>query len=157
MDEPGGCEMKGGGEMGIFWTVFATVVSGTLVAVIGQSFTKFIIEPIHDLRKMHGQIGDALIFYARIYNNPGVTTEDEMREASDAFRRLASQLFARLHAIPFYGVWASFRFVPKRHDVANAGGHLIGLSNGIGATGGAERNQKRRVDIERWLDLDTGR
>lgn len=60
-----------------FVIIFTTVVSGTLVFVVGQIILKFIIEPIHKQKEIIGEIADALIYYANLYTHP-VFKDSEM-------------------------------------------------------------------------------
>lgn len=47
----------------IFFTSALTIFGGVLVYVIGQVTSKFLIDPIHEQKKLIGEIGDSLIFY----------------------------------------------------------------------------------------------
>ena len=138
--------------------VFLTVFSGVLVFALGQVFVKFVIDPIQALYKVIGEVGHALIYYANRYSNTQVCLKSEMMEAHEAFRRLSGQLFLHAHVVPWYGVWATLRFLPPHGDVQKAGGQLIGLSNGCldQSDMAAEHNDTRRRNLERLLRLKTG-
>jgi hypothetical protein len=140
----------------IFWTV----LSGVSVFVIGQLLVKFAIEPIHEYRKLCGEIADALIFYANVsahYTDTGMPKE-LLDEAQRTYRRLAGQLYARAHVIRLYPVWSLVRLVPRRKDLAKASNNLIGLSNNVFdlSTDAFKAKDKYRDDIKKFLDLETG-
>ena len=51
--------------------VFQTVLSGTLVFVVGQMIQLFILEKIYKYRETLGRIDNRLKFYFKIIKNPG--------------------------------------------------------------------------------------
>lgn len=138
--------------------VTLTILGGVSVFVLGQVFLKFLIEPLHDLRKFRGEIANTLIFYANVYCNPGIGPREEMDEAQKVLRQQASQLLAKAHALPWYGLWAFLRAVPSRKNILEASGCLIGLSNSVhdrSDARGEDSNSKRRREIEQLLKLYT--
>ncbi len=66
----------------IVLTSVFTILGGVFVYVAGQLLTRFFIDPYHEYRKCVGEIADALIFYANIYSNPGLSTRERMDETS---------------------------------------------------------------------------
>lgn len=146
----------------ILLTALATIGSGTVVFVLGQLLVKFVVEPIHSLWKLRGEIADSLIFYANIYLNLGYGPREPADEASKLFRQQACQLMARSHLIPNYKILERVRLVPRRQALESAHRELIGLSNSTyvpdGAVAGAmdrliEVNRVRRDKIVKFLDL----
>lgn len=138
--------------------VFWTVLSGVLVFVIGQLLVKFAIEPMHEYRKLCGEIADALVFYANVTARYTGIQKELLEEAQRTYRRLAGQLYARAHVIRLYPVWAFVRLVPRRKDLAQASSSLIGLSNNVfdQSVDGFKAKDKYRDDIKKLLDLETG-
>ena len=140
--------------------VFWTVLSGVSVFVIGQLIVKLAIEPIHEYRKLCGEIADALIFYANVsvrYTNTGMPKELQ-EEAQRTYRRLAGQLYARAHVIRLYPVWSLVGLAPRRKDLAKASSNLIGLSNNVFdlSVDASRAKSEYRDDIKKFLDLETG-
>jgi hypothetical protein len=78
------------------FTVFITVLSGVLTYVIGQLVVKIVIEPVQDARRTIGQISHSLIEHANVIANPGVPSEEVMRETAQHLRKLSSQLQSHL-------------------------------------------------------------
>lgn len=112
-------------------TALITVVSGTAVLVAGQLAIKFVIEPIHALWRLRGEIADSLIFHANVYMNVGYVAQELADKASDVFRQQACQLLARVHEIPCYGFLERLGWCPKRQNLEDAHRELVGLSNSV--------------------------
>ena len=140
----------------IMLTSCLTVFGAIVVLVAGQIITKFHIEPIHEQLRLIGEIADSLVFYANVYSNPEVAQEKKRVEASEVFRRHASQLRAKSNAIPWYQFWQSLiRGIPKDEDVQEAAKSLIGLSNSIRGPddNAVEANRDRCDNIVRRLRI----
>lgn len=133
--------------------VFYTVLSGVIVFVLGQIFIKFFIEPIHELKRLMGEIADALIFYANV---PAGGRLDVVEKPSEIFRQLSSQLMAKKHMIPFYTLWAIIGAVPNKDHILKAHSALIGISNGLYDAQDPTYVKDCRREVESALRLDTG-
>lgn len=149
----------------ILLTTFLTVISGVLVLAVGQLITKLIIEPLHDQKKLIGDIANTLILYgnigtgieeAYISNLRGIKeAEDEAQKlkiertqqlvrnewertdkAKAHMRRQASELMGATNAIPFYGLWAMLLGRPEQDAILSASIMLIGMSNGTDTKAG---------------------
>ena len=140
--------------MQVFWTIFA----GVCVYVLGQIVVKFVIDPIQDFYKLAGEIGHSLILYANVYSNTRLCDDATLREAHDTFRKQSCELFAKMHMIPLYSLWSRLNLLPSLANVREAGGNLIGISNGSldKSDSAYKSNEKRRRAIEQFLDLKTG-
>lgn len=146
----------------IVLTALVTVFSGTVVLVAGQLAIKFVIEPIHALWRLRGEITDSLIFHANVYMNVGYVAQELADKASDVFRQQACQLLARAHQVPCYGFLERLGVVPKRQNLEGAHRELIGLSNSVHANPQQpaealdrqlEFNRIRRDKLVKLLDL----
>ena len=126
-------------------TTALTILSGLALLVLGQIIIRSFIDPIYELRKLRGEIANALIYHARTYMAPdeGFTT-DAKDEARDAFRLLGGQLEAKSYAVPFYRAFAFIKAVPNLASVKQAKENLIGLSNSV--LGGQLEHSKRHRD-----------
>src|SRR5688572_6183026 len=101
--------------------IFATIVSGVFVFVLGQVFIRFIVEPLQDLKRVIGEISHALVYYADIYSNPSAThREGLVDETRKVLRDKASLLRARANVVPFYDRFAQIHWVPTRGNVNEA-------------------------------------
>ncbi len=116
----------------VLLTAALTVLTGVTVFVVGQAFTRFVIEPLHEQRKVIGAIADALIYHAHYFADsgpPAVQDLERLNAAADQFQRLASDLTAKSIAIPGYRVLALVRAVPRYDKVLEARRSLWGLGN----------------------------
>ena len=134
-------------------TIPITILSGLALLVLGQIIIRSYIDPIYELRKLRGEIADALIYHASTYMtlDEGFTT-DAKEEARDAFRSLGGQLEAKSYAVPFYRAFAFIRAVPTLDSIELARGNLLGLSNSV-LGGQLERSERHRDAIIKALKL----
>jgi len=155
----------------ILLTFVITVMGGVAVFVLGQIFIRFFIEPVQEVRRAIGDVGDALIYYAHLYIHPKeVTAEaggwsagspfppvygEERGEASDALRQKASILFIRANAVPKYDWFVRLKAIPSWESLKIAHGELINLSNSV-SRGNPLVNAERRRIIADALGLRIG-
>ncbi|SOD19186.1 hypothetical protein [Nitrosomonas ureae] len=134
-------------EVDMDFTVFFTVLSGVSIFVIGQLIVKLVLDPVHDLKKIIGQISHTLIERANIIANPGVPTREVMDETSNLLRKLSSQLHAHLYLIPTYDVTCRIFRLPSKEMLLAASTHLVGLSNSVySADHNVYKTNARRVE-----------
>lgn len=112
--------------------VFLTVVTGFITFALGQIAVKLVIDPVQEFKRVVADISHALIEYANIYGNPGVTNEENENKVSGELRKLSSRLNAQMYLIPAYRVTSRLFGLPSLEKVTKATGYLIGLSNGFG-------------------------
>lgn len=110
--------------------IFYTVLSGTLVYVLGQLFSKFIIDPIHKQKEVIGEIADTLIYYENIFGVHNSKNNDS-DEAMNRFRSLSTKLISKTYLIPFYAFFEKMHIVKSLVKIKNAHTSLIGLSNSV--------------------------
>lgn len=144
----------------IILTSSLTILGGVVVYVTGQIISKFFIEPIHEQKKIIGEIADALIFYANVYCNPGTGSKKKMNEASERLRQLATLLHSKTHLIPWYKFFEKIRVVVESSSIEKASTKLIGLSNSTiinippnNATKIALKNSETADEIKKLLKL----
>ncbi len=131
-----------------------TIFGGVIIYAFSQVTLKFFIGPIHEQWKTIGQVSDALIFYANIYSNPGIGSDEMMSEASQRLRQLATLLQSKTQLIPCYKFFERIGVVTKGDDIVEVSGELIGLSNSIRRSeGNGSSNRERRENILRLLKL----
>lgn len=139
----------------ILLTSSVTVVGGVVVFVAGQLFGKFVIEPIHDLKKLLGEIRFALVFHAQaIHTSVGDRPSEDA--AAAALRKLSCDLLSKVGAVPFYFLWStSLRgFLPPKVNSLSASKQLMGLSNSVHQPD-RSRNADRIAMIERLLSFES--
>ena len=114
----------------ILLTSALTILGGVVVLVIGQLLSKFLIEPIHELRKVVGEVRFSLAFHGPTILTPISRTPERSDKACDALMKCSSELLVRSEVIPSYSFvsWVSCRFVPEKRRVADAAKCLRGLT-----------------------------
>lgn len=135
----------------ILVTSMLTIFGGVLVFAVGQLISKFVIEPIHELRKAIGEVRYNLLFFAPDILTPIGRTKERCDQVQDALRKNSSDLYIRSEAIPFYPLasWVSRGSVPRRENVADAAKWLRGLSTYMHETG--EKANSHIDDIRRII------
>jgi len=138
-------------------TVFLTVLSGVITFVIGQLIVKLVIDPVQEMKKTIGEISHSMVEHANVIANPGVPSDEVMRDTSKHLRQLSSQLQAHLYLVPKYQKTAKIFGLPSKDKVLAASGSLLGLSNSVFRAGPGERiyenNAKRVENVCDSLDI----
>ena len=135
-------------------------LAGITVYVIGQLLSKFLIEPLHDLRKAVGEVRFNLAFHAPTIHTPIGRSKETSDDARQALLKSSCDLIAKLHAVPLYPVvrHLSFGVLPNRKEVETAANKLRGLSTYVHedckkANSHIEIVNKRVAKIETLLRL----
>ena len=102
-------------------TTFLTVLSGTLLFIIGQTIVESIIKPIQMIKRLRIDSIICLRFYANIYHN---CLQDE--EATKVAREIATRLIAYHHEIPR---WILCCYGYKKEKLLKCSEQFILLSN----------------------------
>jgi len=119
-------------------TVFATVVTGVSVLVLGRILQTFTLDPVNELRKVIGEVEFNLVYYANIYATLWTfeeaqklpeRTREKIVNAEHLFRELGARLSAARAAIVWYRLWEYTPWIPCEADVRKATGELTLLSN----------------------------
>lgn len=135
--------------MEIFWTI----VTGILVFLIGQAVLKFFLEPLQEFRRSVSEIAHALIEHPNVYCNPGLGDAQNLKDVSSALRKLSSKLHAQMYLTPKYPFVSKFLCFPSEKAVSEAVTNLIGLSNGVFASGEPWANASRANNIRSALGI----
>ncbi len=114
----------------IIFTSSLTVIGGMVLFVAGQITSKFIIEPIYDLKKTLGEIHYSLSFHARPIITP-LTKEELSDKAQDVLRRLSCELRTKITTIPCYRLFNLICCVPPKKNAFSAANYLMMLSNSV--------------------------
>jgi hypothetical protein len=140
----------------ILVTSSLTVLGAVIIFVSSQLLGKLVIEPIHDLKRLLGEIQFALVFHAQAIMTPVGDRAGE-DEAAKSLRKLSCDLRAKVDAIPFYDFWAriSRGFVPSRENTIAASKQLMGLSNSVHQPDRWDKNDRRIAAIEKLLGYES--
>jgi len=117
----------------IILTAGFTILGGVVVYVCGQLASKFIIEPIHEFKKLLGEIRYTILFHKPELYTPIAADKERCDKASEAFRKASSDLVAKADSVPFYDRLASRSrgFLPRRAAVEEAAKWLRDLSSAV--------------------------
>lgn len=102
-----------------FLTIFFTVISGTLVFVLGQIFVEFVLRPTLEYRKLKRKVVYNLYYYSNRLTNFQMCYED-----FNSLRELAAELKSYSYERPW---WI------KGEAIEDSIEGLLGLSNSGGA------------------------
>ena len=125
----------------IVWGAFG----GLAVYVAGQLLSKFLIEPLHELRKSVGEVRFHLAFHAPTIHTPIGRSKESSDAAREALLKNSCDLIAKLHAVPLYAAThlLSFDALPGRKAVESAAVQLRGLSTYV-----HEEGEKANVSLD---------
>jgi hypothetical protein len=131
----------------ILLTSSLTLIGGVVLLIVGDVFKRFFIEPIYQLAQLRGKITHDLIFYADVIANPGLDMPERLRKTQVVLRRDAALIAVRVSAIPWYGLWRTLGFVPKKKDMEQTSLLLIGLSNSVFRGESGQVNDSNRLEL----------
>ena len=145
----------------IFVTSAVTIGGGLFLYVIGQLLSKFFIEPVHELKKVIGEVRFNLAFHAPIIHTPISRNPERSQKAYEALMKSSCDLLARVNTIPFYSRLSSFSrgFLPSKQAILDSAVQLRGLSTYVHETDAKANDSldtiaKRVARIEKNLGLE---
>ena len=111
---------------------FPTVISGTIVFILGQLFVEFYIRPLRDYKTIKQKIFYTLSLYKSYYNKPynslniesNIRDKSEYMEARKELRKIGSELSGYLANISDF----KKKYKKRLNKVVEA---IIGISNGL--------------------------
>jgi predicted translin family RNA/ssDNA-binding protein len=103
-------------------------------------------------RECIAKISNSLLMYANVYLNPGVSSKEESLIVSSETRKLAAELLASCHRIPFYRTLTKTRIFPSIEVVSKVQRNLVGLSNSL-FSGEASHNHDMSEEIKQLLNI----
>jgi hypothetical protein len=114
----------------IVLTACFTLGGGVVLLVVSQIFTRFVVDPLIDFRRLLGEVSYTLILNAQfLFNASATASNPKFQQATEQCRVLASRLHAFSAAVPLYRLLSHIRLVPCLGYVYDAAKMLIGLSN----------------------------
>ena len=130
----------------ILLTSATTVIGGVIVYVLGQLLSKFVIEPIHELKKAIGETRFSLAFHAPIIHTPIGRTKERSDEAYAAIMKSSCDLLAKSEAVALYR-FIPARFLPLAKDVSRAAVDLRALSTYLHETDNKAAGHIEEVNV----------
>lgn len=141
---------------GEYMQVFYTILSGIAVYLLGQWYFKFYMEPVKDLLKCIGETTHVLGYYANVFTNPGVGSQDRRQETREALRDISCKLRATNNIVKRNILsWPITRAIPTRDNVNAAAKHIMGISNAVaGETVGIDKIIEWEKETKRLLNIE---
>lgn len=141
----------------ILLTSASTIFGGLTVFVIGQLLSRFLIEPIQEIKKAIGEVRFNLAYYAAIIHTPISRDKERSDAAYDAIMRNSCELLTKVDAIPFYGFLPRQCVLPTK-DIQRAAVDLRALTTYLHETGEKAASHIEAINrlvesIERHLQL----
>jgi len=139
--------------------IFATIITGVIVYVLGQFTLKLIIEPIQDLKKEIQQILNDCSYYSGVATNMPHIDEKRILETRKTFRQRSTSLRSKYKIIPFINFFSVIKVIPSSHNLSEASSRLMGISNTVSSEGEFKdnlRNHEWLKEIENLLAPKNG-
>ena len=133
------------------FTTLSTIVPATLIFVIGQTVTRFVLEPIQEQARTVGRIAFCLLAYADL--DPESHKIDRLDEASRCLRELAAQLRASRRVIPGYTFLALIRCVVSKRVLLESSAALVHWSDDV-YNGNTRAYRQRLAELLKVPGLD---
>jgi hypothetical protein len=130
-------------------TASLTFAGGVILFIISQLLSRFIFDPLSDLRRTMADVAYTLMLHRNLLMNAKSVRTDLLLAAQVEIRPVASRLATFTRAIPFHHWFAARGWVPCRRQISEAVSSLIGVSNATPST----PPDDIRSDIEAILRL----
>ena len=125
----------------IIWGALGAIV----VYVVGQLLAKFFIEPLHELRKVVGEVRFTLSFHAPTIHTPIGRTPEGSGAAKEALMKNSCELIAKVHAVPIYEMTRFLAYLPPRKQIERAAvqlrRHHVHVQPDVAANAGRARHR----------------
>jgi hypothetical protein len=135
--------------------IFAAIVTGVVIFVVGQVVQQFVLAPIKDFNKERGDTSYLLLRHQAVITNASARdakTVDEIHE-------MGAALISTVTQIPFYDSISSIRLfgLPSRQSVHEAAKEVNGIVYRMQAGGNvrAEENVRSLTRIAQLLGVRT--
>lgn len=109
--------------------IFATILAGVAVFVLGQILLKLVIEPIQKLREVIAEVAFYLANDHAVIHNAEMVEKEKAQIASSNLRQLGARLVASQQLIPFYSYLGKLFSLPDRANIQKASQRLFQIPN----------------------------
>jgi hypothetical protein len=144
--------------------VFYIILAGVIIYVLGEIIVKIVIDPVQELKRVIADIAFKLIHYSHIYqissseDAAGQAAEktidqQQLEQAANEYRKLASMLNAGYRLVPFYPLARVAFFLPGEADIIAARNALLEMSDEIFAAPKSFVIAEKRKSIEKMLKV----
>lgn len=109
--------------------VFATIVAGITVFVLGQILLKLVIEPIQKLRETIAEVAFHLANDHAVIHNAETVKKEEAEAVFSNLRNLGARLVSSQQLVPFYPSLRKCFFLPEKANIGKAAQRLFQIPN----------------------------
>jgi hypothetical protein len=109
--------------------IFATIVAGVTVFVLGQILLKLVIEPIQKLREAIAEVAFRIANDHTVIHNAETVDKAQAEAVSANFRQLGARLVSAQQLIPFYSRLHKFFSLPDQDRIGKAAQRLSQIPN----------------------------
>lgn len=143
----------------IFLTASLTLIGGCLLYLFSQAITELVVKPYLSYRQVLADITFNLILYASLIMSARPEDKrDEHLYISKLLREMSARLRSSVTALPMPQLLRRLRLIPPEHNIQEAAGLLMRISNCL-----LDTNKKYDViyqDVKAigpLLNIDVGR
>src|ERR1043166_7021065 len=135
----------------IVCTAAATLLGGAALFLITELAKRFLVDPLHELKKVIGDVSFWIAYYGRGFP-PRTFPQDD--ESIPQIRKLSAELQASAVSLPWYKFCRCFVGVPARKAVIEAAYLLMQMADAaiLGDVGLARRNLD---EVSKLLQVDS--
>jgi len=101
-------------------TIFATIVAGVAVFVLGQILLKLVIEPIQKMRKTIALVAFHLANDHSTIHNAEIVEKEQAKEVSKNLKNISAHLISHKQLIPFYSSLSKLFSLPNVENIEKA-------------------------------------
>jgi len=120
----------------ILWTALATILSGSFIFVISQFASRFILEPVIEVKRVVGEIIFVLLQYDTVnYSILDIENEDDFNRLKDAkrdIREKGSRIVSASFSVPYYDFFRLLFRLPSRIVLISVGQTLLQIADRLG-------------------------
>lgn len=109
--------------------VFATIVAGVTVFLLGQITLKLVIEPVQKLREAIAEVAFHLANDHAVIHNAKMVKEEQVVAVSVNFTQLGARLVSSQQLVPFYDQLRKVFALPYKADIGMAAQRISQISN----------------------------
>lgn len=112
--------------------MFATILAGVIVFVVGQLILKWLLEPVQEVRSAIAQVEHTIVMWRRKLLTPDLMALDrpDRLRIAEAFDGAAAGQRAASSVLPYYGKAAWLFRLPSRGAIVHAAALLSGIAGG---------------------------
>ncbi len=136
--------------------MLSEIFIGLFVFILGQFLILFVFRPMKAVKDAIAESANQLTYYANVYMNASMASDEDIKVMSETIRRQATQLRSLVDVPRFYGTFRWVFGLPAKAVVRKSTKWMIGISNITGASVKDDfmYPQQLRDNVSKSLGLD---